>query len=103
MPCASSWATRFSRRTKKAFADALQQVKSRLDDSLEAEKEKNDFLTGVPAILEAIRSGKIQCRVYKRDKFHAKTYITHAPAGSGRLVRPGRLVEPHPAGHHRKC
>ena len=34
-----------SRRTKKAFAEGLQQVKSRLDDSLEAEKEKNDFLT----------------------------------------------------------
>ena len=89
-----------SRRTKKAFADALQQVKSRLDDSLEAEKEKNDFLAGVPAIVEAIRSGKIQCRVYKKDKFHAKTLHHPRPAGSGRLLRPGRLVEPHAARHH---
>ena len=56
----------------------LQQGKSRLDDSLEAEKERNDFLAGVPAIVEAIRSGKIECRVYKKDKFHAKAYITHA-------------------------
>jgi HKD family nuclease len=87
-----------SRRTKKAFSEGLQQVKSRLDDSLETEKEKNDFLTGVPAIVEAIRSGKIQCRVYRRDKFHAKTYITHgrqevvgsfALVGSSNLTLPG--------------
>ena len=49
-----------------------------LDASLEAEKEKNDFLNGVPAIVDAIRSGKIECRVYRKDKFHAKAYITHA-------------------------
>ena len=86
-----------SRRTKKAFAEALQQVKSRLDDSLEAEKEKNDFLAGVPAIVEAIRSGKIQCRVYKKDKFHAKTYITHARqevVGSFALVGSSNLTLP---------
>ena len=57
-----------SRRTKHAFNEALRQVASRLDDSLEAEKEKNDFLAGVPAIVDAIRSGKIQCRVYRRDR-----------------------------------
>jgi hypothetical protein len=86
-----------SRRTRKAFAEGLQQVKSRLDDSLEAEKEKNDFLTGVPAIVEAIRSGKIKCRVYKRDKFHAKTYITHARqevVGSFALVGSSNLTLP---------
>lgn len=86
-----------SRRTKKAFADGLQQAKSRLDDSLETEKEKNDFLAGVPAIVEAIRSGKIQCRVYKQDKFHAKTYITHARhdvVGSFALVGSSNLTLP---------
>ncbi|MDP2897027.1 MAG: helicase-related protein [bacterium] len=67
-----------SRRTKKAFVEGLEQVKRRLDDSLESEKDKNDFLAGVPTIVEALRSGKIQCRVYRKDKFHAKTYITHA-------------------------
>jgi hypothetical protein len=35
-----------------------------LEQSLEGEKTQNDFLEGVPAIVEAIRSGKIQCRVY---------------------------------------
>ncbi|MCZ6625217.1 MAG: phospholipase D-like domain-containing protein, partial [Deltaproteobacteria bacterium] len=67
-----------SRRTRNAFVEGLQEVKDRLDLSLETEKEKNDFLVGVPAIVEAIRSGKITCRVYRKDKFHAKAYITHA-------------------------
>jgi len=67
-----------SRRTRKAFAEGLDQVKRRLDGSLETEKEKNDFLAGVPAIVEAIGSGRIECRVYRKDKFHAKAYITHA-------------------------
>ena len=56
-----------SMRTKQAFASGLRQIHARLDDSLESEKGRNDFLKGVPAILEAIRSGKIQCRVYRKD------------------------------------
>jgi hypothetical protein len=67
-----------SQRTRAAFAEGLQRVRDRLDNSLEAEKLKNDFLTGVPAIVESIRSGKITCRVYRKAKFHAKAYITHA-------------------------
>ena len=67
-----------SRRTKKAFVEGLERIKHRLDVSLEIEKKKNDFLVGVPAICRSIRSGKINCRVYRKDKFHAKTYITHA-------------------------
>lgn len=56
-----------SRRTKNSFAAGLAQVKQRLDLSLESEKEKNGFLAGVPGIVEAIRSGKITCRVYRKD------------------------------------
>jgi len=67
-----------SKRTKKAFEQGLHDITQQLDDSLETEKEKNDFLSGVPAIVEAIRSGKIECRVYRKEKFHAKAYITHA-------------------------
>ena len=67
-----------SRRTKNAFFEGLINIKNRLDNSIEAQKEKNDFLTGVPAIVEGIRSGKIQCRVYRKEKFHAKAYITSA-------------------------
>lgn len=67
-----------SKRTQAAFQEGLRRVRSRLDNSIETEKQKNDFLAGVPAIVEAIRSGKIQCRVYRKEKFHAKAYITHA-------------------------
>jgi hypothetical protein len=28
--------------------------------------------------VEAIQQHKIQCRVYRQDKFHAKCYLTHA-------------------------
>lgn len=86
-----------SRRTKKLFAEGLAQVTERLDDSLEAEKERNDFLTGVPAIAEAIRSGQISCRVYRKDKFHAKAYITHARQrviGSSALVGSSNFTFP---------
>ncbi|MGD0291838.1 MAG: helicase-related protein [Candidatus Binataceae bacterium] len=86
-----------SRRTKAAFTAGLQKLKQRLDLSLETEKEKNDFLTGVPGIVEAIRSGKIACRVYRKDKFHAKAYITHARlevVGSSALVGSANFTYP---------
>jgi hypothetical protein len=81
-----------SQRTKAAFEEGLKKITGRLDSSLEAEKLKNDFLAGVPAIVEGIRSGKIACRVYRKDKFHAKAYITHARmevVGSSNLTYPG--------------
>ena len=67
-----------SLRTKKAFADALHSRIGRLDGNLEDEKRTNPFLRGVEAVVEAVRSGKIECRVYRKKKFHAKVYITHA-------------------------
>ncbi len=67
-----------SKRTKSVFIQGLTNIKDRLDSSIEKEKLTNDFLEGVPAIVDAIRSGKVQCRVYRKGKFHAKTYITHA-------------------------
>ncbi|MGH8020559.1 MAG: phospholipase D-like domain-containing protein, partial [Opitutaceae bacterium] len=86
-----------SMRTKRAFAEGLRNITARLDNSLEAEKSKDDFLKGVPAIVDAIRSGKIQCRVYRRDKFHAKAYITHGRAaviGSFGLVGSSNFTYP---------
>jgi superfamily II DNA or RNA helicase len=67
-----------SLRTREAFAQGLRRMHHRLDQSLEAEKLQNDFLLGVPAIVDAIKTGKIECRVYRKEKFHAKAYITHA-------------------------
>lgn len=86
-------------RTRKALLDA---VRSRaieiLDQGIEADKEANPFLRGVPAILEALRSRQIECRIYDKDKFHAKAYITHAKlevvgaqalVGSSNFTKPG--------------
>lgn len=86
-----------SRRTKKAFEEGLARVAGRLDQSIEAEKRKNDFLDGVSAIVEAIRARKIQCRVYRKDKFHAKAYITHGRlevVGSSALVGSSNFTAP---------
>ncbi len=67
-----------SLRTANVFKEALRQRVGRLDESLESEKSSNPFLEGVEAIVQAIAEGRIECRVYRRDKFHAKAYITHA-------------------------
>ena len=86
-----------TRRTKAAFAEALQGIAAKLDASIEGEKEANDFLCGVPAVVDALRSGKITCRVYRREKFHAKTYITHARqavVGSFGLVGSSNFTPP---------
>ncbi len=86
-------------RSRKAILDAVRaRAMDRLDTSIEEDKEANPFLQGVPAILDAFRSGKIECRVYGKDKFHAKAYITHAKlevvgaqalVGSSNFTRPG--------------
>ena len=86
-----------SKRTKKAFEDGLKKIITSLDSSIEGEKKDNDFLEGVPAIVEALRSGKIQCRVYRKDRFHAKCYITHARqavVGSFGLVGSSNFTKP---------
>ena len=86
-----------SMRTQKAFAEGLAKVKGDLDSSLEKEKQKNDFLAGVPAMVEAIRSGQIRCRVYRKEKFHAKAYITHAKldvVGAAALVGSSNFTAP---------
>jgi hypothetical protein len=87
-----------SARTRQAILDSLQkEISTRLDVSIEAEKEKNDFLEGVPAIVKALREGKIQCRAYSKRKFHAKAYITHprvAVIGSVALVGSSNFTLP---------
>jgi superfamily II DNA or RNA helicase len=85
--------------TRAAFLKATKgRAEERLDASLEEEKAIEPFLHGVPAIVEALRSKQIECRVYTKDKFHAKAYITHAKldvvgpralVGSSNFTRPG--------------
>jgi hypothetical protein len=50
-------------------------VRRALAASIEKEKETNDFLAGVPAVVEGIRTGRIQCRAYTKEKFHAKAPV----------------------------
>jgi len=79
-----------SARTRQTLLEGLrQQVTERLDASLENEKERNDFLQGVDAIVAAIKSKQIECRVYAKRKFHAKAYITHPKV---KVVGPVALV-----------
>jgi len=85
--------------TRKAVLDAVTtRAKLMIDTDLEAEKDVNPFLIGVSAIVEAIRSKQIECKVYNKQKFHAKAYITHAKldvigakalVGSSNFTRPG--------------
>ena len=75
-----------------------------LDKSIESDKQDNPFLHGVPAVLEGLRSGQIECRVYDKGKFHAKTYITHAKlevVGSQALVGSSNFHETWTHGEHR--
>jgi len=86
-----------SGRTKKALLAGIESVKRTLDQSIEREKDSNEFLKGVPAIVEALRNQQIQCRVYTKDKFHAKAYITHAKhavVGPSALVGSSNLTYP---------
>ena len=49
------------------------------------------------AVLEGLRSGQIEYRVYDKGKFHAKTYITHAKlevVGSQALVGSSNFTKP---------
>ena len=66
-----------TKRTEDVIKQAVAALLSRLKNSVDSEQEKNEFLFGVPAILEALKSGKIECRVFDKSKFHAKAYITY--------------------------
>jgi phosphatidylserine/phosphatidylglycerophosphate/cardiolipin synthase-like enzyme len=87
-----------SARTRQGLLEGLKaHTEQILDRSIEEEKDQNDFLNGVPAIVGGIRSGKIECKVYAKKKFHAKAYITHPKAkviGSVALVGSSNFTLP---------
>lgn len=86
-------------RTRRLLIDGVRKRAIEvLDQSIESDKGGNPFLEGVPAILDALRQGQIECRIYDKGKFHAKAYITHARlevvgsqalVGSSNFTRPG--------------
>ena len=85
-------------RTRKALLEAVRKRSvEALNASIEDNKDSNPFLKGVPTILEALLSRRIECRVYDKDKFHAKAYITHAKlevVGSQALVGSSNFSAP---------
>lgn len=63
-----------SYKTRNALLQGVQEI---LDTSIEKFKQKEDFLPGVAGIQKAIQQGKIKARIYNKEKFHAKLYISH--------------------------
>ena len=54
-------------------------------------------MAGVPAVVEALQRKQIECRVYTKEKFHAKAFITHAKqsvVGSSALVGSSNFTVP---------
>ena len=88
-----------TQRTRRLILKAHKEIMDeKLDNSFNDERESSPFLTGTDAIEKAIKSGQIEVRIYDKDKFHAKTYITHARkavigsqalVGSSNFTRPG--------------
>jgi superfamily II DNA or RNA helicase len=84
-----------TRRTKREITEALLRTSN---DSIEREKERDDALTGLPAVRQAISDKQIALRVYSKAKFHAKSYLMEskeaspvdfAIVGSSNFTRPG--------------
>lgn len=85
--------------TRKALLEGVRiRAEGHLDASIEDLKHADPFLEGADAVVAGLSDGRIVCRVYNRDKFHAKAYITHgrlevigsqALVGSSNFTKPG--------------
>ncbi|MCH8119648.1 MAG: DEAD/DEAH box helicase family protein [Planctomycetes bacterium] len=84
-----------TKRTKREIVEALLEVSNQ---SIEREKERDDALTGLPAVREAISNKSIMLKIYSKAKFHAKSYLMEskeaspvdfAIVGSSNFTRPG--------------
>jgi superfamily II DNA or RNA helicase len=83
--------------TTRQTSEAIRRATSAIDESFQKAREDDIFLVGIEAIVEAIRSKKIEIKVYRKKKFHAKTYITHARSevvGSAALVGSSNFTKP---------
>ena len=86
-------------RSRRALLEAVtKRATEEVDAGLEHDKDASPFLAGVSAVLSALRAGRIECRVYDKDKFHAKAYIARARrdadgaralVGSSNFTKPG--------------
>ena len=84
--------------TKRTYKELVAAINSSNRDSIEREKEKDDSLTGLAAVREALSNGLIQARVYTHSRFHAKSYLmemksphlsNYGIVGSSNFTEPG--------------
>lgn len=68
-----------TKRTKREIVKALLEVSN---ESIEQEKERDDALSGLPAVREAIKKKQIALRIYSQAKFHAKSYLMESKEAS---------------------
>ncbi len=83
--------------SSRQTSEALRQAREVLDRSLDSERQSDPFLAGLGGVVQAIRDERIQVRVYRRKKFHAKAYITHSRldvVGSAALVGSSNFTVP---------
>lgn len=84
-----------TKRTRRELVNSLRKASA---ESIEHEKEKDDSLTGLTAIRQALEEKRILARVYTRAKFHAKTMLlemlpphlsNYGIVGSSNFTEPG--------------
>ena len=84
-----------TKRTKREIIKALLEVSNQ---SIEREKERDDALTGLASVRQAIANKQIALKTYSKAKFHAKSYLMEsketspvdfAIIGSSNFTRPG--------------
>ncbi|AQQ09634.1 ATP-dependent helicase HepA [Sedimentisphaera cyanobacteriorum] len=84
-----------TKTTKKVIIEGLLKTS---DESIEQEKQRDDALTGLAAVREAISNKQIVLKTYSKAKFHAKSYLMEskevspvdfAIVGSSNFTRPG--------------
>jgi len=84
-----------TKTTQKVIVEALL---DKSDESIENEKERDDALTGLPAVRDAIMNSQISLKTFSKAKFHAKMYLMDAKepspvdfaiVGSSNFTKPG--------------
>ena len=84
-----------TKRTRREIVKALLEISN---ESIEREKERDDALTGLAAVRQAIANKQIALRTYSKSRFHAKSYLMEsketspvdfAIVGSSNFTRPG--------------
>lgn len=56
-----------TRRTQEVIEAVKQALLDHLRESIDTEQEHNEFLIGVPAIIDAMKTRKIECRVFDKE------------------------------------